>query len=130
MNATDTEVSGLILSRKARIIFKCGSNSDFSGRTRCAENPKNLPFRQFECLSACDASRPQNRDPQFLCICEDFLDIGKGQNPNIIRHIRLADQPPWIDTIRAIEKQKLRARSASRFEPELRCVLTPGVVIN
>ena len=81
-------------------------------------------------MSACDASRPQNGDPQFLCICQDFLDIGQGQNPNIIRHIRLADQPPWIDTIRAIEKHNFRAGSASRFEPELRRVLTPGVVIN
>src|SRR4029453_6334026 len=126
MNATDTEVRGLILSWKPRITFKFGSNSDLhGGRARCAENPKNLPFRQFECLSACYASRPQNRDPQFLCPRQDFVDIGKGQNPNVIRHIRLADQLAWIDTIRAIEKHDLRTGSASGFEPELRRVFTP-----
>src|SRR6266550_3914784 len=130
MNTTHTEVRGLILSRKAWIRFKWGSNSDFSGSARCAENSGNLPFRQFECLSACYASRPQNGDPQFLCIRQDFLNIGKSQNPNIVRDIKLADQPPWIDAIRAIEKHDLCTGSASRFKPELRCVFTSGVVIN
>src|SRR5262245_61705869 len=130
MNTTHTEVCGLILSRKAWIRFKCGCNTDFSGRARCAENPGNLPFRQFECLPACYASRPQNGDPQLLCICQNFLDIGKSQNSNIIRHIRLADQPPWVDAVRAIEKNYLRAGSASRFKPELRRILTLRVVID